>query len=95
MPDAVPAGRTAPDGPPLPDAESGTGEAPGPAGSHRPVPRWQPDVYRDPTAERPVIARRVRRGCWLLVVILLLICCVLSAWLTDSILDLRTITTGA
>jgi len=41
-----------------------------------------------------VAGRRIRSGCWLLVVVLLLICCVLSAWLTDSILDLRTITTG-
>jgi hypothetical protein len=29
-----------------------------------------------------------------LVVVLLLICCVLSAWLTDAVLDLRAVTTG-
>ena len=63
--------------------------------SDHPSPHWQPDAYRGPTALRPVAARRVRRGCWLLVVVLLLICCVLSAWLTDSILDLRAITTGS
>ena len=66
----------------------------GTTGDRTPAPRWQPDVHRGPAPHRPVAARRVRRGCWLLVVVLLLICCVLSAWLTDSILDLRAITTG-
>lgn len=55
---------------------------------------WRPDTFGGSVVGRPVAGRRIRRGCWLLVVVLLLICCVLSAWLTDSILDLRAITTG-
>lgn len=56
--------------------------------------RWRPDTYGGSVIGRPVAGRRIRRGCWLLMIVLLLICCVLSAWLTDSILDLRAITTG-
>lgn len=60
-----------------------------------PAPRWREDPYRTGLAGgRPRTDRRLRAGCWVLIVILLLICCVLTAWLTDAVLDLRAITTG-
>lgn len=86
--------RSGPNGSRPLDAEIGTGETSAETGARPSASRWQPDRYERPALHRPVAARRVRRGCWLLVVVLLLICCVLSAWLTDSILDLRAITTG-
>lgn len=53
------------------------------------------DPYLDGVAgQRPPAARRLRAGCWLLILVLLLVCCVLSAWLADAVLDLRTVTTG-
>ena len=62
-----------------------------------PGPRWRPDrVGADREGRgtrRPDTARRLRVGCWVAVVILLL-CCILTAWLSDTILDIRTVTTG-
>ena len=65
---------------------------PDPSGVER---LWRPDTAADAaTGGHPPAARRVRMGCWALVVVLLLICCVLGAWLTDAVLDLRALTTG-
>lgn len=59
------------------------------------APRWRADPGPSGLAgHRPPAGRRLRAGCWVLVVVLLLICCVLSAWLTDAVLDLRAVTTG-
>ena len=60
----------------------------------RPAPRWRPDADQGRASGPPRTGRRLRTGCWVLVVILLLICCVLTAWGTDAVLDLRSVTTG-
>lgn len=60
----------------------------------RPAGLWRPDTSPGGTAGgRQPAARRLRAGCLALVVVLLLICCVLGAWLADAVLDLRVVTT--
>ena len=67
-------------------------DADGPSGGER---LWRPDTGADGAPQpRPPAARRLRAGCWVLIVVLLLLCCVLGAWLGDTVLDLRAVTTG-